>query len=284
MKIILIILLLLCTGCAPAVKLKDEYKEGTINAGQIPDINEIVDIKDGVEVMEERVGDKYVITSLEDEPVTVSVKLEYDPIKIDACTMEVDLSEFFSDPEKQSKASYSIDEDVVKVAYEDGEFEVPYVIVYPRYEVVEEPVIDLYTGYEIEDIVKAPEIEIEHSLDEENSKLNVKLSKGLWSEELSIDVTLVDSNPFPMIYTCQDDEWKDNIFDITIYEDGSMYYPKHNLWGGWNEENHTWYWEGYPVFSYFGEIGDENFSLRLDRRMNGNYQFKHCTLKQTKAN
>lgn len=136
------------------------------------------------------------------------------------------------------------------------------VIVYLRYEITSEPVIDLYTGYNIEDSITAPDMKIEQSLDGGNSKLNVKLTKGLWSEELSINATLVDNNTFPMIYTCQDDGWKENIFDITIYEDGSMYYPKHRFWGGWNGGNHIWYWDGYPAFSYSGKIGDEIFFFK----------------------
>lgn len=276
-RIILLILLsiFLLTGCQKSIEIKEEYKnEKPISASNIPAVNEIVDIKDGVEVTEEIVGDKYVITSLEDEPVTVSVKLEYDPIKIDACTMEVDLSQFFSDPEKMSKASHSIGEDVVKVMYEDSEFEVPYVIVYPRYEVVEEPVIDLYTGYEIEDIVKAPDMEIEHSLDEENSKLNVKLSNGLWNEELSIDVTLVDSNPFPAEYYCQDDEWEDVKYNLTVYEDGTMIDHDYIQTGHWFEDG-TYYWEGYPTFK-IDNVGEDEMIIWYGLRMNGNRQYEYC--------
>ena len=279
-RIILLMLLsiLLLTGCQKSIEIKEEYKnEKPISASNIPAVNEIVDIKEGVEVIGERVGDKYIITSLEDEPVVVKVQLEYDPIKIDACTMEVDLSQFLSDPEKQAKASYSIGEDVVKVMYEDSEFEVPYVIVYPRYEVVEGPVIDLYTGYEIEDIVKAPEMEIEHSLDEENSKLNVKLSKGLWSEELSIDVTLVDSNPFPMHYYCHDDEWLDVISNITVYEDGTIYKDGSvKVYGHWYDDG-TYYYEGYPMYRYEG-LGEEKAKFYRSIRMNGNYAYNDCTL------
>lgn len=276
-RIILLILLsiFLLTGCQKSIEIKEEYRnEKPISASNIPAVNEIVDIKEGIEVTEEIVGDKYVITSLEDEPVVVKVQLEYDPIKIDACTMEVDLSQFFSDPEKQAKATYEIGEDVVKVMYEDSEFEVPYVIVYPRYEVVEEPVIDLYTGYEIEDIVKATDMEIEHSLDEENSKLNVKLSKGLWSEELSIDVTLVDSNPFPAEYYCQDDEWEDVKYNLTVYEDGTMIDHDYIQTGHWFEDG-TYYWEGYPTFK-IDNVGEDEMIIWYGLRMNGNRQYEYC--------
>lgn len=272
---LLIVSVFLLTGCQKKIEIKEEYKnDKPISASSIPAVNEIVDIKEGVEVESEVIGDKYEIRTIEERPTIVEVTLSYDPIKVDASTMEVDMGQFFSDPEKANKASYEIKDEVITVKYEDSSFDVLYVVIYPRYEVVSDPVIDLYTGYEIEDIVSAPDIEIEHSLDEENSKLNVKLTKGLWSEELSIDVTLVDSNPFPAHYHCQDDEWEDVFYDMTVYEDGTMYDPKYNQKGHWFEDG-TYYWEGYPTFK-IDNVGEDEMIIWYGLRLNGNRQYEYC--------
>lgn len=278
MKLILIILLLFCTGCSPIAKLKDEYKDGiTVNAGETINIEDLVETKDDVSVNSEVIGNELLIeASTSSKDITLTVPVSYEPVKIDASTMEVDLNQFFTDTEKADMATYSIGEEAVTITYQDKSFDVPYAIVYPRYEVASDPVIDLYTGYNIEDIIIAPDMEIEHSLDEENSKLNVKLSKGIWSEELSIDVTLVDSNPFPMHYYCHDDVWLDVISNITVYEDGTMYDANHKVKGYWFEDGTT-YWDGYPTY-WIENFGEDVMKIYHGIRMNGNYAYDYCTL------
>lgn len=54
----------------------------------------------------------------------------------------------------------------------------------------------IYTGYEINDFVKADKgADILHELDEENSILNIKFSKNNRSINESVPVTLISSEP-----------------------------------------------------------------------------------------
>lgn len=74
------------------------------------------------------------------------------------------------------------------------------VIISPEYSVADKIEITKLFGYRIYNFVNAEEgVEIHHSLDEENAKLTINLSKGEWNKEIVKDVTFVEPT-YPIVY------------------------------------------------------------------------------------
>lgn len=89
----------------------------------------------------------------------------------------------------------------------------------PNYSIQHDITIDTYTGYDIHDFVTADEgVEISSSLNEETSILSIHLEKDLWKVDVDKEATLINSNPYPIIYsivsnhnssTMSPEEWKE---------------------------------------------------------------------------
>lgn len=198
-KLIILLLTLVLVGCSSTtLKLTSEAKNGiSLTAGAEFDPATLVDAKEGAEVNYELAGNKYIITAgeeVEEIPVT------YELMEIDG-TLPVDLSVFYSDSAKLAKATYVFNEDetIMTVTDENGSFDVPIHVNYPAYTIADDIEIDTYVGYDINDFVTADEdIEITSTIDEENSTLNITLTKNNWTVNETKEVTLTNSSPYPM--------------------------------------------------------------------------------------
>lgn len=211
MKKILLILLsiLMLTGCASKVmSLKNGVtKDTTVTLSNIPSPEELVEVDEETTVTEELAGDKYIITATKDDKTEVQeFAVDFDTVDVDG-TLPVDMSQFYSNPDKLAKVSYTFNEGetVMTVTDENGEeshsFDIPVNVIYPSYTIEDDITIDIYTSYDINDFVTADEgVEIVSTLDEKNSTLNITLSKNGWIETVNKEVTIIDSNPFPLHY------------------------------------------------------------------------------------
>lgn len=204
-KLIILLLTLALFGCSSTtLKLTKEAKNGiSLTAGAEFDPSTLVEVKEGADVNYELAGDKYVITSgeeIQEVPVT------YELMEVDG-TLPVDLSKFYSDSSKLAKVSYVFNEDetVMTVTDENGEpysFDVPVHVYYPSYTIADNIEIDTYVGYDINDFVTVDEdVAVTAELDEENSVLNITLTKNNWSVNESKEVVLTNSNPYPMKFS-----------------------------------------------------------------------------------
>lgn len=210
MKKILTFLLitLLLTGCK-MMKLNDGVTEDTpVSFTNLPDAKELVTVDEETTTSEELAGDKYIITAVKGEKTEVlEFPVTFETVDIDG-TLPVDLSQFYSNPDKLAKLSYEFNEDetVMTITDENGEepysFDVPVNVIYPSYTIANDITIDTYIGYEISDFVTAEEgVEISHKLDSETSVLNITLSKNDWLVNENVPVTLTSSEPqYPIKY------------------------------------------------------------------------------------
>ena len=212
MKKLLFILLsvFLLTGCATKLITLNEgvSKDTPITFGTIPSTEELVSADEETVITEELAGDKYIITATKGEKVEIQeFTVDFETIDIDG-TLPVDMGQFYSNPDKLAKVSYSISEDetVMTVTDENGEeprsFDVPVNVIYPEYTIAEDITIDTYVGYDINEFVSTEEgIEVTSVLDEENSTLSITLSKNDWSVNETVPVTLTSSEPqYPLNY------------------------------------------------------------------------------------
>lgn len=224
-KTVLILLtLILMSGCSSMIKLKDEYKEGVpLKNGKTPEATEVFDIQEGTEVSEEKIGNKIVYTAINNgKEKTEELPLVLEPIIIPYCDPKPDMNEFFSDPDKASKASFVLNDKTVTISYEEESFDVEYSYVYPEYKLNDDITIDLYTGYDVSDFLTVEEgIEVSSSLDEEAGILTLDLTKGQWSEHIEKEVTIIDSNPYPIVYrgTVNEHGMDISFMVFTIYSD-----------------------------------------------------------------
>ena len=221
-KILIIMLAMMLCGCKSTVSVKSEYKDGyTMAQGAMPDVSEIVEADEEATLSQELVGNKIVVTALKNgKDSVVEIPVVHEAIVVDGTTMKVDMGNYFSDSEMASKASYSFEDELV-ITCDDISFSVPYTLAYPNYTIAEEIIIDTYTGYDINDFVKTDEgVEINSSL--EGDVLTIVLEKNDWKVEETRTVTLVDSNPYPMIF--EGYEVIDNPYckeTLVLYEDGT---------------------------------------------------------------
>lgn len=209
-KIIAIIsITLLMTACSSKLMSLKEgaSKETTVTFSNIPSLEELVTVDEETTTYEELAGDKYIITAVKGEKTEVlEFPVTFETVDIDG-TLPVDLSHFYSDLDKLAKISYVFndDETVMTITDENVEephsFDVPVNVIYPSYTIADNITIDTYTGYDINDFVTADEgVEVTAELDEENSILDITLTKNNWSVNESKEVTLINSNPYPIVY------------------------------------------------------------------------------------
>ena len=212
MKKLLFILLsvFLLTGCTSKLITLNEgvSKDTPITFGSIPSTEELVSADEETVITEEIAGDKYIITATKGEKVEIQeFTVDFETVDIDG-TLPVDMSQFYSNPDKLAKVTYSISEDetVMTVTDENGEephsFDVPVNVIYPEYTIASDITIDTYVGYDVNDFVTAEEgVEVVSELDEENSVLSVTLSKNDWTVSENVPVTLTSSEPqYPISY------------------------------------------------------------------------------------
>ena len=203
-KILIIMTLLLLVGCS-SIKTKEEYKNGiTLSSmDDVPSVAELVELKEGVEAVVTLDGNRILVTTAEDKPKEIEIPITFETMDIDG-TQDVDLSKFYSDPDKLSTASYSINEDRTMMTITDSEksFEVPVNVTFPKYTIASDIVIDTYLGYDVHDFVSCDSegVEITSVLKEEDSQIIISLKKGNWDISEIKDVTLIDSNPYPIVY------------------------------------------------------------------------------------
>lgn len=227
-KILLItISILLLAGCSTKLSsVKEGVEENiTLSAGNIPEASELIDVKEGVELSEELAGNKLIVVATKDDKSEMTeFNIEYEKLDVDG-TAKVDLSQFYTDPAKLSKVSYSFNDDETIMTITDGNgeetktFDVPVSVTYPSYTITDDIVIDTYVGYDINDFVTVDEgVEVVSELNE--NILTITLSKGIWAETLEKEVTLKDSSPmtihklakthgYPIVY-------KSNILQLTL--------------------------------------------------------------------
>lgn len=202
-KIIAIITIaLLMTACSSKLMTLKEgvSKETTVTFSNLPSLEELVTVDEETTTSEELVGDKYIITAVKGEKTEVlEFPVTFEAVDIDG-TLPVDLSQFYSNPDKLAKISYVFndDETVMTITDENGEephsFDVPVNVIYPSYTIEDDITIDIYTGYDINNFVTADEgVEVTSELNE--NILTITLSKGIWNETLEREVTLEDSSP-----------------------------------------------------------------------------------------
>lgn len=212
MKKILLILIttILSVGCSSKLITLNEgiSKDTSVTFGSIPPVEELLTTDEETIIIEELAGDKYIVTAAKGDKTEVQeFVVEFDTIEVDG-TLPVDMNQLYSNPDKLAKVSYTIsdDETLMTVSDENGEephsFNVPVDVIYPEYTIAEDITIDTYAGYDINGFVTAEEgVEITSELDEENSVLNITLSKNIWAKVESVSVTLISSEPqYPRKY------------------------------------------------------------------------------------
>lgn len=200
--LLIILVLFFVTGCSSKLMtLKEGVGEKiTLSDGKTPEAEELVETKEGTVLTQEMAGNKLIVTATKDNKTeTTEFDIEYETVNV-VGTAKIDLSQFYTDPAKLSKVSYSFndDETIMTVTDENGEktktFNVPVSVTYPSYTIADDITIDTYTGYDINDFVTADEgVEVTSELNE--NILTITLSKGIWSETLEREVTLEDSSP-----------------------------------------------------------------------------------------
>ena len=207
--IVIITIALFMTACSSKLMTLKEgvSKETTVTFSSLPSLEELVTVDEETTTSEELAGDKYIITAVKGEKTEVlELPVTFEAVDIDG-TLPVDLSQFYSNPDKLAKISYVFNEDetVMTITDENGEephsFDVLVNVIYPSYTIADDITIDTYTGYDVNNFVTADEgVEITSTLDEENSALNITLSKNSWSVNETKEVTLTNSSPYPMTF------------------------------------------------------------------------------------
>lgn len=196
--------------------------------GQIPSATDLIEAKEDTTVTEELIGNKLILTATtKNKEYTYEYTLEYEPIELDGTIKKQDISGFFTDPEKANSATYTIDNDIMTITYEDNSFEVPVIVDTPIVSVDEEIVIDVYTGYDFENFIHESE-GVTHEYTYEDGVLTVTFAKNDWSEVITRDVTKIDSSPYPRVYVAigwwgPGDKWytNNNNMTLTLYGDGT---------------------------------------------------------------
>lgn len=280
-KIIAIITIaLLMTACSSKLMTPKEgiSKETTVTFSSIPSPEELVTVDKETTTSEELAGDKYIITAVKGEKTeTLELPVTFEIVDIDG-TLPVDLSQFYSNPDKLAKLSYEFNEDETEMTItdENGEephsFNVPVNVIYPSYTIADNITIDTYIGYEITDFVTAEEgVEISHELDSENSVLNITLSKNDWTVNENVPVTLTSSEPqFPIKYMSYKqvdaagyvyDLSSDGAYILLQSENsGKMCNPQNNACNAFTYDNEYMYVDVGAVMKYWFEGNSLNYT------------------------
>ena len=297
MKKLLLILIttILMVGCTSKLITLNEgvSKDTPITFGSIPSTEELVSADEETVITEELAGDKYIITATKGDKVeTQEFTVDFETIDIDG-TLPVDMNQFYSNPDKLAKVSYliSADETTMTVTDENGEephsFDVPVNVIYPEYTIAENITIDTYVGYDINEFVTAEEgVEVVSELDEENSLLNITLSKNDWINNVKKEVTIINSNPYPLNYVGYSPDVKNVTYYLTLNEDGTGF-DKTNVFEGadiiWkmnDEYSGYFYWingSGLPFPFTFNENKTELIVRTSTKKFNGTYGYVYYT-------
>lgn len=228
-SLLLIFSALILFGCAkePSV-LIDSSSPLKASLGQIPSATDLIQTDEDYTLNEEIIGNKLIITATSDnKEYAYEYELEYEPIEIDGTLEKQDISQFFSDPEKAKSATYSLNNEVMAITYEDNSFDVPVIIDMPEVSVDEDVTIDVYTGYDFENFIHESE-GVTHEYTYEDGVLTVVFTKNNWSETITREVTKTDSSPYPRVYVQKGwwgpgDKWytNSNFLTLTLNGDGT---------------------------------------------------------------
>lgn len=233
--LILTLLLLLLAGCVKKPKLLvDTATTITTSVDQIPAVTELIEEDEDITVKEELVGNKLIVeaTTKNDEYV-YEYTISYEPLEIDGTLAKQDISQFFSDPQKAKAATYSLNNDIMTITYEDNSFNVSVIVDMPEVSVDEDITIDVYTGYDFENFIHESE-GVTHEYTYEDGILTVTFTKNDWSEVITRDVTKVDSSPYPRSYIALGwwglgDKWYTNEYDLILTLNGDGTGTWHNV-------------------------------------------------------
>lgn len=233
--LILTLLLLLLAGCVKKPKLLvDTATTITTSVDQIPAVTELIEEDEDITVKEELVGNKLIVeaTTKNDEYV-YEYTISYEPLEIDGTLAKQDISQFFSDSQKAKAATYSLNNDIMTITYEDNSFNVSVIVDMPEVSVDEDITIDVYTGYDFENFIHESE-GVTHEYTYEDGILTVAFTKNDWSEVITRDVTKVDSSPYPRSYIAlgwwgPGDKWYTNEYDLILTLNGDGTGTWHNV-------------------------------------------------------
>ena len=233
--LILTLLLLLLAGCVKKPKLLvDTATTITTSVDQIPAVTELIEEDEDITIKEELVGNKLIVeaTTKNDEYV-YEYTISYEPLEIDGTLAKQDISQFFSDPKKAKAATYSLNNDIMTITYEDNSFNVSVIVDMPEVSVDEDITIDVYTGYDFENFIHESE-GVTHEYTYEDGVLTVTFTKNDWSEVITRDVTKIDSSPYPRSYIALGwwglgDKWYTNEYDLILTLNGDGTGTWHNV-------------------------------------------------------
>ena len=142
----------------------------------------------------------FILSGCANKPLA---KLAEEPVEIDM-TESFDPSSILSDIQEGTEITTDLDQTAEKmtITLTKGDktetIETNVILKYPEYEIQDDITIDTYTGYDINDYVKAEEgVSVLSELNEETSQLTITLEKGIWTNEIVKDVTLIDTRPLP---------------------------------------------------------------------------------------
>lgn len=202
MKKVLLILfaILLLTGCK-----KIELNEKSIAYTKDYDpITNLKNLPESSTITTELAGDELIYTIVtEDKTTTLSQVVEYnETIDIDG-TSDIDLSLFYDVTSKVKEYDLNEDKTILTITDENSTFDIPVNLVYPAYTIKQDITIDTYVGYDINEFVTVDDkdVIVTSELDEDNSLLNIVLTKNDWVLTESVSVTLTSSEPqYPIKY------------------------------------------------------------------------------------
>lgn len=233
--LILTLLLLLLAGCVKKPKLLVDTATTIITSVyQIPAVTELIEEDEDITIKEELIGNKLIVeaTTKNDEYV-YEYTISYEPLEIDGTLAKQDISQFFSDPQKAKAATYSLNNDIMTITYEDNSFDVSVIVDMPEVSVDEDITIDVYTGYDFDNFIHESE-GVTHEYTYEDGILTVTFTKNDWSEVITRDVTKIDSSPYPRSYIALGwwglgDKWYTNEYDLILTLNGDGTGTWHNV-------------------------------------------------------
>lgn len=133
-------------------------------------------------------------------------KLTEEAINIDI-TEDFDPASVLTDVQEGTDVSYELDEEnshlVITLTKDDKTetLETDVTITYPRFELPENITIDTYTGYDINGLVETEDgVEISSELNEETGELTITYTKGNYSQTITQEVEVVNSDPWEGVF------------------------------------------------------------------------------------
>ena len=223
-----------------------------------------------------------VITTGCKSVATLAVKSN-EVVTIDA-TSKIDPYDYLKDVDEDAKVNYSIEDNtmIITVSKDDETktFEVPIEIEEPNVSIDENIVVDKYVGYNIEDYIHEDEgVSHTTTFDEETGNLSVTFTKGEWTKTLESTVEVTDSEPWPKVYSCCDDNGLTST--MILYEDGSLTddYGYVFYTGTWTYDgNNSWFFDYDDALDFPAEGNYDQFTINLGPNVNGVIGYDICTL------